>query len=89
MKAAKIESSRLVLQATLDYAGKARTKIVELEAAQEPEFPHLSRRDKPVGIRSGQTHPPSRGCQDLHNSQTATTRATFPRSTSRPIVKAP
>ncbi len=41
----------------LDYANKSRTRIIELESTKETEFPHLSRRDKPVGIRSGQTHP--------------------------------
>lgn len=49
--------SDLSYQQLLSYAGKARTKIVELEKNKDAEFPHLSRRDKPMGIRSGHTHP--------------------------------
>lgn len=39
----------------LEYAGSAMQRIAALE--KDTVTPHLSRRDKPVGIRSGHTHP--------------------------------
>lgn len=49
--------SALSYKQLLDYAAKARTRIAELEKSKDVDFPHLSRRDKPMGIRSGHTHP--------------------------------
>ncbi len=45
----------LSYQQLLEYAAKTREKLQALEAT--PSLPHLSRRDKPVGIRAGHTHP--------------------------------
>ena len=42
-------------QQLLDYAKKARDRIASFE--KSGEFPRLSRRDKPSGIRTGHTHP--------------------------------
>jgi ribonucleoside-diphosphate reductase alpha chain len=50
-----IELENLTYPSLLDYAQKARKRLLELdnEAAQT----RLYRRDKPVGIRAGHTHP--------------------------------
>lgn len=45
----------LTYASLLDYARKAQQKQSEFE--HEATADHLSRRDKPVGIRSGHTHP--------------------------------
>ena len=45
----------LAYQPLLEYARKAQTRL--LEAEREASQHRLSRRDKPVGIRSGHTHP--------------------------------
>ncbi|MEI8201154.1 MAG: vitamin B12-dependent ribonucleotide reductase [Eubacteriales bacterium] len=49
------ELADLNYQQLLDYAQKARARIKTFE--KTGEFPRLSRRDKPSGIRTGHTHP--------------------------------
>lgn len=47
----------LTYDALLDYAGKAQQRLREIEQEAAQHQLQLSRRDKPVGIRAGHTHP--------------------------------
>ena len=50
-----VDLDNLAYQPLLEYARHAQERLLEID--QEPDLPKLSRRDKPVGIRTGHTHP--------------------------------
>ena len=54
-KDAAVDLDSLAYQPLLEYARRAQTRLLEID--RESAQHRLSRRDKPIGIRSGHTHP--------------------------------